>query len=80
MADWKPFPRAGHPAFDAERLKAHWPHLHRGDAEPWPDDPLVVQAWVLFHNGEFQRAAEAGLAKSANAKDAVAASAAEILR
>jgi hypothetical protein len=62
MADWKPFPRAGHPAFDAERLKAHWNHLHRGDAEPWPDDPLVVQAWVLFHNGEFQRAAEAGLA------------------
>ena len=48
MADWKPFPRAGHPAFDAERLKAHWPHLHRGDAEPWPDDPLVVQAWVLL--------------------------------
>ena len=62
MADWKPFPNAGHPPIDAERLKALWSRLHRGDAEPWPDESAVVQAWVLFHNGEFQRAAEAGLA------------------
>lgn len=62
MADWKPFPQAGHPSIDADRLKALWARLHRGDAEPWPDESAVVQAWVLFHNGEFQRAAEAGLA------------------
>jgi hypothetical protein len=62
MADWKPFPNAGHPPIDAGRLKSLWGRLHRGDAEPWPDESAVVQAWVLFHNGEFQRAAEAGLA------------------
>jgi hypothetical protein len=62
MADWKPFPNAGHPPIDADRLKSLWGRLHRGDAEPWPDESAVVQAWVLFHNGEFQRAAEAGLA------------------
>ena len=33
---------------------------HAGDAEPWPQEPLVLDAWVLFHNGEFQKAAEAG--------------------
>jgi tetratricopeptide (TPR) repeat protein len=26
-----------------------------------PKDAAVLQAWVLFHNGEFQKAAEAGL-------------------
>ena len=62
MADWKPFPSAGHTPLDADRLKALWSRLHRGDAEPWPEESAVVQAWVLFHNGEFQRAAEAGLA------------------
>ena len=62
MADWKPFPNAGHPPIDAGRLKSLWGRLHRGDAEPWPAESAVVQAWVLFHNGEFQRAAEAGLA------------------
>ena len=62
MADWKPFPSEGHTPLDAGRLKALWSRLHRGDAEPWPEESAVVQAWVLFHNGEFQRAAEAGLA------------------
>jgi hypothetical protein len=62
MADWTPFPSAGHDRWDAERLQPAWHRLHRGDAEPWPDEPAVLQAWVLFHNGEFQRAAEAGLA------------------
>jgi hypothetical protein len=62
MADWTPFPSAGHDRWDAERLKPVWHRLHQGDAEPWPDEPAVLQAWVLFHNGQFQRAAEAGLA------------------
>lgn len=61
MADWMPFPLAGNAPLDAARLKTLWNRLHRGDAEPWPDESAVVQAWVLFHNGEFQRAAEAGL-------------------
>lgn len=62
MSDWNSLPLAGRPPLDADRLKVLWPRLHRGDAEPWPHEPAVLQAWVLFHNGEFQRAAEAGLA------------------
>jgi tetratricopeptide (TPR) repeat protein len=61
MAKWTAFPHAGDYAFDAASLKKHWARLHAGDAEPLPKDPGVLQAWVLFHNGEFQRAAEAGL-------------------
>jgi tetratricopeptide (TPR) repeat protein len=39
----------------------HWSRLHCGDAEPCPQDTAVLQAWVLFHNGEFEQAAAAGL-------------------
>ena len=42
-------------------MKKQWARLHAGDAEPLPKDPEVLEAWVLFHNGEFQQAAEAGL-------------------
>ncbi len=61
MAKWTPFAHAGDYAFDAASLKKNWSRLHRGDCEPWPQDPAVLQAWVLFHNGEFEKAAEAGL-------------------
>ena len=61
MAKWTPFAHAGDYAFDAASLKKNWARLHRGDCEPWPQDPAVLQAWVLFHNGEFEKAAEAGL-------------------
>ena len=61
MAKWTPFPHAGDYAFDAASLKKSWPRLHQGDCEPLPKDAAVMQAWVLFHNGEFQQAAEAGL-------------------
>jgi len=61
MAKWTPFPHAGDYAFDAASLKKNWARLHRGDCEPLPKDAAVLQAWVLFHNGEFEKAAEAGL-------------------
>lgn len=61
MAKWTAFPHAGDYAFDAASVRKHWARLHAGDAEPWPADAAVLQAWVLFHNGEFQKAAEAGL-------------------
>ena len=62
MAPWTPFPHAGDYAWDATRVQQQWSQLHLGDAEPLPQDPAVLHAWVLFHNGEFQKAAEAGLA------------------
>ena len=60
MAPWIPFPHAGDYQFDAASVTQHWARLHRGDLEPLPHDAAVLQAWVLFHNGAFQQAAEAG--------------------
>ncbi len=61
MAKWTAFPHAGDYSFDATSLKKGWARLHQGDCEPLPKDAAVLQAWVLFHNGDFQKAAEAGL-------------------
>ncbi len=62
MAKWTAFPHAGDFRFDAAGVARNWTRLHAGDAEPLPKDPAALQAWVLFHNGEFQQAMEAGLA------------------
>ena len=61
MAKWTAFPYAGDYDFDAASLKKNWARLHLGDCEPLPKSPAVLLAWVLFHNGEFQKAADAGL-------------------
>jgi tetratricopeptide (TPR) repeat protein len=61
MVKWTAFPHLGDYQFEAASLKKQWPRLHAGDAEPLPKDPQVLEAWVLFHNGEFHMAAEAGL-------------------
>lgn len=62
MDAWTPFPWTVTPRFDNDNLQQHWSRLHTGDAEPLPDRADVLAAWVLFHNGEFQRAALSGLA------------------
>ena len=61
MAKWTAFPHTGDYTFDAASLKKSWARLHQGDCEPLPKDAAVLQAWVLFHNGDFQKAAEAGI-------------------
>ncbi|MEO5698773.1 MAG: hypothetical protein ABIQ60_16755 [Burkholderiaceae bacterium] len=62
MAKWTAFPHDAKPyTFDASTLKKHWSRLHAGDAEPLPTDAKVLAAWALFHAGEFQKAADAGL-------------------
>ncbi len=62
MAKWTAFPYQGDYLFDASSVKNHWARLHVGDAEPLPKDGGVLEAWALFHNGDFQKAVEAGLA------------------
>ncbi|MCO5111150.1 MAG: hypothetical protein R3E55_14360 [Burkholderiaceae bacterium] len=62
MAKWTPFPHAGAHSYDAASLKKQWARLHAGDTEPLPKDASVLQAWVHFHNGDFQKASETGLA------------------
>ena len=61
MAKWTAFPYAGDYVFDAVSVKKHWARLHAGDAEPLPKNAKVLQAWALFHNGEFQKAMDMGL-------------------
>ena len=59
---WTPFPYPD-PAYryTPEGLKAAWPALHGGDLEPFPGNPALLQAWIAFHAGEFERAARLGL-------------------
>ena len=61
MAKWTAFPYAGEYNFDAASVKKHWARLHSGDLEPLPKDAPLLDAWALFHSGEFQQAVEAGL-------------------
>ena len=61
MSKWTTFPQIGEYTFDAVGLERHWVRLHTGDAEPLPTEASVLDAWVLFHNGEFQRCVLAGL-------------------
>jgi tetratricopeptide (TPR) repeat protein len=60
MAKWTAYP---YDLFDldAAAVKKQWARLHAGDAEPLPKDAKVLEAWVLFHRGEFQKAFDAGL-------------------
>jgi hypothetical protein len=61
MAKWTAFPFAGDYVFTAASVKKNWERLHLGDAEPLPKDAKVLQAWALFHNGEFRKARDMGL-------------------
>ncbi len=62
MAKWTAFPYdSADYSHDAVALKKNWPRLHAGDAEPLPKDAAVLDAWALFHAGEFKKAADAGL-------------------
>ena len=61
MVKWTAFPQAGEFDFDATSVKRHWARLHQGDVEALPKESKVLEAWALFHNGEFQKAALAGL-------------------
>jgi tetratricopeptide (TPR) repeat protein len=58
---WAAFP---HPdkayAHDAAGLKKNWARLHRGDCEPLPKDPAVLDAWRHYHAGAFAAAVDAG--------------------
>ena len=62
MAPWTASSLTGpQDRMDVGQLQRLWSHLHRGDAEPWPEAPELQNAWLAFHNGDFQRATETGL-------------------
>jgi len=62
MAKWTAFPYLNDYHFTAATVAEQWDRLHCCDAEPLPRQTAVLEAWALFHRGEFQQAAEAGLA------------------
>jgi hypothetical protein len=47
--------------YTAATLKKAWDGLHKGDAEPFPKDEAVVDAWIAFHAGDFQKANDLGI-------------------
>lgn len=61
--EWTRFPHADKSfAYPGASLKKHWPRLHAGDCEPFPDDGKVQDAWRHYHSGDFGKAVELGLA------------------
>jgi hypothetical protein len=62
MSAWQSFPPSQALAWNPERVRANWADLHRGDALPCPQEPALLHAWALFHNGAFEAATQAGLA------------------
>jgi hypothetical protein len=60
MSKWATFPHKLY-EFDAAKLKKQWARLHIGDVEPMPKDATVLEAWALFHAGQFREAYDAGL-------------------
>jgi tetratricopeptide (TPR) repeat protein len=61
VATWTAFNCSDEYRFDAKRVKKCWNQLHAGDQEPLPQDDRLLDAWALFHRGEFQHAAELGV-------------------
>ena len=62
MAKWTAFPHADNAyIYTAATLKKYWDRLHRGDCEPFPKDSKALDAWIAYHAGEFEKAAELGL-------------------
>ena len=60
---WAAFPHDNAAfVYDGAALKKNWARLHKGDAEPFPTDKAVEEAWRLYHAGDFHGAYEAGLA------------------
>jgi len=58
---WTKFPHSDKRfLYTPATLKKSWDRLHRGDAEPLPKDDGVIDAWIAFHAGSFQEAAELG--------------------
>lgn len=68
MQHWQPLSSPLH--LSLEQVRELWPRLHRGDTEPCPQADDLLQAWTLFHRGEFEAAVERGLSLTAKGQHA----------
>ena len=62
VSPWVPCPDSARCRFTPETMAAGWSELHAGDGEELPSSAPLLAAWSLYHNGEFEAAARAGLA------------------
>jgi tetratricopeptide (TPR) repeat protein len=61
---WTKFPYVDDAyTYTPSSLKKIWARLHTGDTEPLPKDAALLDAWIAFHAGEFEKAAKLGLAQ-----------------
>src|SRR3712207_2751225 len=68
---WQKFPHADKAyAYDAASLRKAWPRLHRGDCEPLPKEPALLEPWRAFHAGDFAAAVDGGLAAGGAGRNA----------
>jgi len=59
---WVELPRAEIRHYDGPSLLTHWSRLHAGQQQPDPPPPgPLLEGWVHYHNGDFERAAALGL-------------------
>src|SRR5262250_1584977 len=59
---WAKFPYSDRKfQYTGATLKKSWDRLHKGDAEPYPKTDALIEAWIAFHAGDFQKACELGL-------------------
>ena len=69
LSNWEQLPEDYTFDYTQEQLAENWDALHVGDQYEYPlnyegDEDILnaqAQAWLYFHNGDFQKAAEIGL-------------------
>jgi tetratricopeptide (TPR) repeat protein len=61
VGKWVAFPHQHEYDLAADDVRRLWAQLHAGDAEPLPQEQAVLEAWTLYHRGDFQGAVAAGL-------------------
>lgn len=60
LPQWTPHPFAEEFNWDRQQVQAQWQQLHALDLEPLPEHPLVLDAWVHYHNGHYAHACALG--------------------
>ncbi|HUD32867.1 MAG TPA: hypothetical protein VMR43_07585 [Variovorax sp.] len=58
---WISMPYPDVPRFDAVTLLSRWARLHAGQALALPSSSALIDGWMLYHAGQFESAAAAGL-------------------
>ena len=69
---WVPVPYPDVPRFDTATVLARWPRLHAGQPLAPPAPGPLADGWALYHSGDFEGAASAGLLQGGSMGSALA--------